>query len=466
MLKLNTLKKILFIIFLLSFWLIFNKSILASQNIFGLHLTQTSDINSAKEIINSNGGQWGWVTIVIPLNHLDRQTWQDFFDNCRKYHIIPILRLATYGDGDNWKKPEFSDIDTLANFLNSLNWPTKQQYIILFNETNHGQEWGGQVDVKSFVDISIYTSKKFKELNQNFFILSGALDLAAPDKNDEYKSAQSFYQEIWNYNPKYFDHIDGLSSHSYPNHGFVGTPNDTGQHSILGYQWEKNFIKKLGVNKDLPVFITETGWPHQEGINKKNNFYTTKTTSNFFIKSLEIWSKDPSVKAVTPFIYNYPNEPFDHFSWLDSNQNLYSEYQKVVDLPKNKNQPEQITKYELYKTQIPFLIFANTEYTGQISLKNTGQSIWGETQFCIKPNENNNIEITELCTNNNDYILPNQIKIFSFKFKIKNQSRQKVYFSWENLPEIEITSFSEEAVIYHPKFNLINKIRSFFTKFW
>ena len=460
-------KKVIFLLSFLFFWSAFGRSILASDNIFGLHLTQSSDIESASKIINSSGGDWGWITIVIPLNNLDHQTWQDFFDKCRKYHIIPLIRLATYGDGDNWKRPTTSDIDNLTNFLNSLNWPTKQQYIILFNEPNHGQEWGREVDVKSFVDISIYASQKLKELNPNFYILSGALDLAAPDKKTEYKSAKTFYQEIYNYNSDYFNYLDGIASHSYPNHGFIGTPKDTGQHSIQGYKWEIEFLKKLGVSKKLPIFITETGWPHKEGINRRNNFYTTTTTAKFLLDAYKLWSKDTNIKAITPFIYNYPNEPFDHFSWLDSNQNLYSSYQNLVDYPKSKNNPEQITKYEFYKNQIPFMIFGNTEYNGQISLKNTGQSIWGETNFCLKTNiDNNLIDLTDLCTNSTDYVLPGQIKIFNFKFKIKSSDKQKINLSWENIPNIEITSFSDDAAIYHPKFNLIDKIKSFFTKFW
>ena len=84
--------------------------------------------------------------------------------------------------------------------------------------------------------------------------------------------------------PNYFENIDGLSSHSYPNHGFIGTPKEIGQHSIRGYLWELNLLKKLGVQKELPVFITETGWPHREGIKSQNNFYTTKTTSQFLIE--------------------------------------------------------------------------------------------------------------------------------------------------------------------------------------
>jgi len=458
------LKKILFLILFLFFGLIFNKSILASSNIFGLHLTQTQDIHSAKDVINSNGGDWGWVTLVIRTNQLDYRTWQDFLDNCRKYHIIPIIRLATYSDQGNWKIPNPSDIDNLANFLNSLNWPIKTQYVSLFNEVNHGQEWGGQVDVNSYVDLSIYASTKFKSLNSNFFILNGALDLAAPNSMPKFLSAKSFYEQIYSYKPEFFDSIDGLASHSYPNHGFVGKPYHTGQHSILGYQWELETIKKMGVTKDFPVFITETGWPHREGINQKNNFFTTKTTSQFLLDAYQVWSTDNRIQAVTPFIFNYPHPPFDHFSWLDQDEQLYPEYQKVIDAAKSTNSPAQITQYQLYRNQIPFLIFANHEYSGQISLKNTGQSIWGETNFCLQPTVSESVDVTQICTNPSDKIHPGQIKIFPFKFKIKNNISQNISLSWEGLPETEINLFSENSTIYHPKINLWSKLKNLFSK--
>ncbi len=452
-------KKIVSFILFLSFWLIFSKSILASNNIFGIHISQTEDIHSAAKIINSQNGDWGWVTVVIQTSNLDKNTWQDFFNNCRKYHIIPIIRIATIADGENWKIPEYSDIDNIVAFLNSLNWPTKQQHIILFNEINHGSEWGGEVNIKDFTDKSIYTANKFKEANPNFFILSCGLDLAAPKNLPMYESAENVYKEILSINPNYFDNIDGLASHSYPNHGYIGTPKDQGQHSIHGYQWELNLLKKLGVQKTLPVFITETGWPHREGIKKQNNYYTTKTTANFLIQALDIWAKDSQIKAVTPFTYNYCQEPFDHFSWLDSNGDLYSEYQQLINLPKKQNQPEQILNYDLEKINVPFLILENKEYEGEITLKNTGQSIWGEKKFCLISKSSPNITTSEICSDN-ILTYPGQYKTFKFKFtvnKIENYQGE-TYLSWGDLDNFEIQKFTKESTLYHPKENFIKKI--------
>ncbi len=459
----------MFLIFLLIFSLLFTSPILASENIFGLHLTQVQDINSAYKVINSSQGDWGWATIVIRTDQLDHQTWQDFFDNCRKYHIIPIIRLSTISDPNgNWKRPENSDIDHMVAFLNTLNWPTKERHVILFNEINHGQEWGGAVDIKNYVDSAIYASQKFKNTDPNFIVMGSALDLAAPQSPPDFESAENVYKEIYAYKADYFDNIDAIASHSYPNHGFVGTPKDTGQHSIQGYQWELNFVGSLKMGKNYPIYITETGWPHREGESHKNAFYTTKTTAEFMKDSLEIWSQDKNVVAVTPFIYNYPYEPFDHFSWVDKDEKMYPEYEQILNMPKNKNKPEQITKYEVTKMFLPFIILNDTEYSGQITIKNTGQSIWGgnETNFCINPQTTANVSTGSLCTDDG-LVYPNQLKIFNFKFKISKPLNvgDKTFISWENLPAFEISAFDKNATIYHPQITLMEKFEDFYRKY-
>jgi hypothetical protein len=435
-----------------------------SKNIFGLHLTQTGDIDSASKIINSSGGDWGYLTIVIRLDQLNHQTWQEFFDKCRKYHLIPIVRLASIMEKDHWKRPERSDIDSLASFLNSLNWPTKDQHIILFNEINHASEWGGSTDINSFADIAIYTSQKLKQLNSNFIILSSPLDLAAPDKGTEYMSASSVYKEIYKLRPEYFDHIDALASHSYPNHGYVGLPTDTGQHSIRGYIWEQKFINSLGVGKTYPVYITETGWPHREGESKNNQYYTADTTANLLIKALKIWQNDSQIVAVTPFIYNFPHPPFDHFSWLNKDEKLIPAYQKIIELSKEKNIPAQNNSYEIISNRLPFIILTDTEYLGEITLKNTGQAIWGETSFCLAPDSTTNVVVEQICTSGTK-VYPNDTEKFAYKFSINRntpESSDKSFISWKNLPPLEITPLNGAGTIYSPKTTIKQKIIQYF----
>ncbi|HWS48837.1 MAG TPA: hypothetical protein VN174_02200 [Candidatus Methanoperedens sp.] len=446
------------------FFLNINPILASERNIFGLHLTQTGDLDSAKDIINSNGGDWGYVTVVIRTDQLDKNTWQDFFDKCRKYHLIPIIRLATIMENNSWKAPSTEDIDNLANLLNSLNWPMIPQYIIPFNEINHAKEWGGTIDIKNFTDTFIYTSEKFKSLNPNFYILSAPLDLASPEKLPQNKSAKNIYKEIYLHNPKYFDSFDALASHSYPNHGYVGTPNDTGQHSILGYQWELEYIRSLGINKTYPIFITETGWPHREGVKKNNQYYSLKTAVEFYLKALDIWQKDSQVMAVTPFIYNYSQAPFDHFSWLNSDEQLYPEYQQIIDLPKRQNQPQQITKYEVNKINLPLLIFSQNQQNGSIELKNTGQSIWGERHFCLESHSSSNITSSSICTDDN-YIYPGKTTKIPFQFKI-DFYLENTYLGWNNTPQYEISSLSPSSTIYHPKENIWTRFKSWLKVFF
>jgi len=298
--------------------------------------------------------------------------------------------------------------------------------------------WG--VDVKNFVDITIYTADKFKSLNPNFFILTPGLDLAAPEKPPAFKNYENFYNEIKLYKPEYFEKFDGLATHYYP------------QNNKKDFRYELKYFKK-----DIPVFITETGWKHQRP-------YTCQASAVRTLDIIRQYSKIPQVMAITPFIYNYPNPPFEHFSWLDKNEKLFPEYNILVNEPKQKNEIMQITKYKLEKYHLPIFMLVNHEYTGQIFLKNTGQSIWGETSFCLKPNPSENIVLDPICTDTN-LVLPNQTKIFSFKFTItKNDIYQKSYLSWDGINNITINPLTANSAIFHRKTNFFQNFIKFFKK--
>src|SRR5215469_12078387 len=110
-----------------------------ANNKIGIHILDPSELPAAAKLVNNNGGDWGYVTIPIQSADEDLVKWQKFMDACKKYHVIPIIRLATQGDYFNtqvWRKPNENDIVDFANFLNSLEWPTKNRYIIVFNEVN------------------------------------------------------------------------------------------------------------------------------------------------------------------------------------------------------------------------------------------------------------------------------------------------------------------------------------------
>src|SRR3990170_4022812 len=179
------------------------KSAIADEvknNKFGIHLAQPhlEDLEKAKDLVNSNGGDWGYVTLVIPENDRDKNKWQEVFDKMRELHLIPIIRLATVPQGDKWRRPTADDADSWVEFLNSLHWVVKDRYVILFNEPNHGNEWGGLVDPENYVKVALEFSKKLKEKNPDFFIMLAGLDASAPSSYPNFEDEGIFLKSVFN----------------------------------------------------------------------------------------------------------------------------------------------------------------------------------------------------------------------------------------------------------------------------
>jgi len=150
-------RKFIYVITFLFFLFSFNGGALAienptavSNNKFGIHIMNENDLDNAARLVNSSGGDWGYVTFVIREDERDNNRWQKAFDKARRLHLIPIVRLATIQDGGNWTKPDPNDITSWVNFLDSLNWVIKNRYIIIGNETNHATEWGGELNPEGY----------------------------------------------------------------------------------------------------------------------------------------------------------------------------------------------------------------------------------------------------------------------------------------------------------------------------
>ncbi len=412
-----------------------------AKNKFGIHVnSDINDLQLATELLNTNGGDWGWVNTVIREDELNQQQWQNFLDQCRRLHLIPIFRLATNIENGNWQKPKKENIKRMADFLNSLNWPIKDRFIIVFNEPNRFDEWGGKVNAEGYFDILDFTADYFHKINPDFYILSAGLDLAAPQKPPKFSSAENFYRQGYNHKPEIFEKIDGLASHSYPNYGFIGLPSDEGRTSIKGYIWELDYLHRLGIKNKLPVFITETGWPHQEGINIQKNFYPAKKVVQLLEQSFKFWLADSRVIAVTPFILNYPQGPFDHFSWINQDQQPYPQFDLLKSLNKPLHKPPQKEKIVFKKIFLPFLLKTSQNYKGEIVLRNEGESIWGEErQFCLRPSKENSnyIKTSSLCLEKNKLVEPGKEGVLEFEIT-PSKGESTSQFSWEKLPDFEI----------------------------
>ncbi len=331
-------KRLLLFIFLLVFFLKTNYAFAIEDpfakpnNKVGVHILFTSEINTAASLVNSNGGDWGYVTIPIQAGDKDLEKWQKFMYDAKKLHVIPIIRLATEGDYFNttvWRKPTKEDILDFANFLNSLEWPTKNRYIVIFNEVNRGDEWGGKLNPQEYADILTYSVSSFKSLNEDFFIISSGLDNAAPDDAENYMNEYDYMIAINNSTPDIFKVIDGLASHSYPNPGFRQMPYILTSQSIDSFNFEQNLAYRLG-GKNLPVFITETGW-------SKETLSENQIASYFNYAFKYVWS-DKKVVAVTPFILQ-AGSPFSQFSLINETGEGNAIFLAIANIPKSAGKP-------------------------------------------------------------------------------------------------------------------------------
>ena len=350
------------------------------NNKFGISLLQptSEDIAEASNLINSQEGEWGYVTLVIQENDRDVRKWQDIFDQLREKHLIPIVRLATSPQGEVWRRAEEKDAKEWVQFLNKLNWVVKKRYIVLFNEPNHASEWGGEVDPENYGKVALAFARIFKESHADYVVMLAGLDAAAPSSSPQYEDSGIFMKKMFQVTLrqaqgetsfKLQDYIDALSSHSYPNPGFSGSVWDTGKKSIRGYEYELALLKELGVEKELPVFITETGWI-------EGNLSESTIADNSSVAFSQIWGPDERVQAVTPFVFKYLSQPFIGFSWKKEGRNSL-QYNSVQELKKKKGEPEQIQKGAI-ELSLPNTLIARSTYHFSVSLKNQGQVIWNE----------------------------------------------------------------------------------------
>lgn len=343
------------------------------NNKFGIHLAQPdlNDLKKAADLVNSSGGDWGYVTLVIQDNDRDRNKWQEVFDRMRELKLIPIIRLATHPDGAIWPRGKKEDASDWADFLDSLNWVVKDRYIILFNEPNHAPEWGGRVEPKNYAEVALEYAKKLKEKNEDFFLMLAGLDASAPQWMPKFADEEYFLREVFkNISLAEFNKLfSGWVSHSYPNPAFSGSPTAHGRGTVRGYQWELEMMREMGVRGELPVFITETGWD-------SSRLSQEAIAENFNLSYQNIWLLDNQVVAVTPFILNYQGEPFIKFSWVKlGNDGYYEPFYKVQSLAKTQGDPQIIEKGEL-SHDLPRALVVDSSYRFKVLLKNSGQAIW------------------------------------------------------------------------------------------
>jgi hypothetical protein len=345
------------------------------NNKFGIHIVDVNDLSDAASLVNSSEGTWGYITLVIQEDDRDHDKWQRVFDSLRRLRLIPIVRLATHIQGDSWAKPYDGSAGDWATFLGKLNWPVENRYVVLFNEPNHANEWGRDINPEEFADTVRKHADALRAVSEDFFIMQGGLDVSAASDGHSLDAATYLTREL-KHAPQLFDVLDGWSSHSYPNPGFSGSPYAVGRGTLRSYQWELSFLSSLAVTKKLPVFITETGWVHASGATYQPGLLPeSAVAANMTIAASLVWS-DPQIVAVTPFVFSYQGLPFDHFSWRQfQRDDFYPQFAAYQQIPKQAGQPAQREQFSLPVPMIPDALVDGSSYTLSAEIANTGQSI-------------------------------------------------------------------------------------------
>lgn len=389
------------VIFILGLFLIFPKTTYAitdplsvPNNIYGIHILNEGELKDAAALVNSSGGDWGYVTLVIQKGERDTDRWQRAFDEARRLHLIPIIRVATRQQDSGWERPNVDEIDGWVSFLNSLNWVSNNRYVVIGNEPNHAKEWGGEINPGEYAHYLRLFSEKLKANSKDFFVLPSGFDFSAKNTKDTMDATLFLKQSLGTEN-QLFNYIDGWTSHSYPNPAFSGSEYAIGRGTISSFEWELDFLKTLGLAKDLPVFITETGWAHDGGGNLDGKTNISEIGSKLSYAFTNVWN-NPKVVAVTPFILNYQSPPFDIFSWKRSDGTFYDFYSQIVDLVKTKGQPEKIVSAYILASFRPFIVRSGSEFYIALIVRNIGQSILNEETFLSLDDIDGNLETTQL----------------------------------------------------------------------
>jgi len=373
----KTLSVILFTVYCLLFavpsaYAIYNP-LSVPNNKVGVHILYPEEISAAAELVNNNGGDWGYLTIPIQPTDRDQVKWQQFLDQARDLHLIPIIRITTLPQGGTWATAQDTDLVDFANFLSSLIWPVENRYIVLFNEVNRDSEWGGQVNPAKYAKIVKNARQIFQERHSGFFLLGPALDTALPESKTSI-SAANFLKAMETEDPAIWSYFDGWASHSYPNPGFSAPPTQVGWQSIVSYKTETSTLKLA----PKPIFITETGWDQ--------NAVAPSQLNSYWQQAWNIWTNDPQVAAVTPFVFR-GGDQYRSFSLISEAGSLTPSGRALQDLKKVAGNPKltsasppplPVSSSSAYTTPT-----TNSSYRGSnffLKLENFFRRLFGLTQ--------------------------------------------------------------------------------------
>lgn len=266
----------------------------ARNNIFGLNVARLSQeryIWATSDLVNANGGDWGYITVVWTAEDRDNRNadlnLQVFLDRCFTFHVQPIIRVATRYDPktDSWTRPDPDEPAKWRAYFERANWPTRRVWVIAGNEPNLGREWGGAVDGGDYARYLGRFLDAF-EGSDRFKVVNAPLDASNGTEQPKMQDAYEFLTDMERAVPSVFERLGAWASNPYR----VISGGDDLRYTHRAYEAELAFI-----GRDMPVLITEAG--HLETGDELE-------IARFYRESFEHWSTDPRIVAVTPLFWH------------------------------------------------------------------------------------------------------------------------------------------------------------------
>lgn len=307
------------------------------NNIVGLNLArlhQPRYIWAAADVVNANGGSWGYVTIL--LVNADRDSviadyiLQQVLDRCFESRLQPIVRVATRFDPVSgiWDRPTLDDPALWRALFERVNWPTRTVWIVPANEPNLGREWGGAVDVPSHARYL----EKFMDVfadSERFKVVNAPLNLSNETRLPEMQDAFEFLTELQQQSPGLIERLPAWASNSYHVDG-IGPGV---RYTHRGYLAELDAIER-----DMPVLITETGF-----LRRRNQ----EEEARFFAEAFRDWRNDPRIVAATPLLWDPDVDDHWLFEFAENGAVTSSSasYRGLRELPRMAGSPNMMPPF-------------------------------------------------------------------------------------------------------------------------
>ena len=304
------------------------------NNKFGMYINaDPNQIGEVAPLINSNGGDWGWVLVPMDVRQRDASLWQSIFETCKAHHIKPLIQLFN----NNTCDVNEMDFPGLAGFFNELSWPTKHLYVGVFNEVNAKDYWCEKLAPEEYAVVLNTAIDSFKSVNPNFFLMPAAFNSSCRS-GPRYLDEEDFLLRMNAAAPGIFGKIDGWANHAYPQPEFSGDfynpPSWYGvRDQIENYKWEMGLLSRHFGVSGLPIFITETGWAHKGGSLPKKEYKHSSVTARYFDDAYRNhWLLNNQIVAILPFVWYKPDAP--NFNWRREDGSFYPQYDVVMSFPK------------------------------------------------------------------------------------------------------------------------------------